>query len=916
LDRTVKVSLLANVSNYVRGFNEADAATKKTRDSAAQAAAKLQAQRDVMEATGRGAIVFGGLIAAGIAVAVAKYAEFDAAMSNVIATGDDARENQEALRQAALDAGASTVFSATEAANAIEELAKAGVSANDILGGALAGSLDLAAAGQLGVARAAEITSTALNQFKLDGGDAAQVADVLAAGAGKAMGSVDDLAQGLKFVGPVAASMGVSLEETTGTLALFAQQGIIGEQAGTSLRGVLSSLTSPSVQARQEIERLGITLYDSQGNFLGLQNAAGQLSEAYSQMDGASRDASLGIIFGRETVTAATALYQAGASGVQEWTEAVDDSGYAAEVARTRLDNLKGDLEALSGAIDTALIQSGSTANDTLRAMVQILTELVNGYSELPEPIQATVMVVGGATAAITLAGGAALAAVPKVVALKNSFSDAGISMRSTALTAGAAGLALGGLITLVGSLATAQAEARAQTEAYADSLESGTNRVTEATRELAVEALAARPSILGLFEDRSGFDRATQLGIDLDLVTDAVAGNADALRELNGVLTEYEAKQFNSSKADQNAAEAAQALRSVVEGQIGSLERAVELNEQKADAESESADSSKTAAEAYLEAASGAEELNSTLDDLIETINEANGVGQDAISQNLAYQDALAKVDEVIAAGTATLDQSTQAGRDNLGMLNDLAARAISAAEAQLRLDGDTARYKETLEASRGALIERAQQLGYNADEAAALADQILRIPSATEWQAIVETVAAQQKLDRFIFANDGRRISLYVDQVSGRQVAGGNIDVARASGGPVYGPGTETSDSIRALLSHNEHVVTAREVAAIGGHGAMYALRRAMLSGALRGGPRGFAGGGAVNFVQPQYMSSPSITVPAPVVTGIQDGQAVSIVIQDGPTLRGYIQAEASVVTGQALRDQRVQGEMGSRR
>ncbi|MFP3821877.1 hypothetical protein SB658_24580, partial [Bacillus sp. SIMBA_008] len=87
----------------------------------------------------------------------------------------------------------------------------------------------------------------------------------------------------------------------------------------------------PSAQARAEIERLGLTMYDVKtGAFLGLENAAGQLSKAYSNMDGASRDASMGIIFGRETVTAATALYKASAGGVDQWTNAVDDSGYAA----------------------------------------------------------------------------------------------------------------------------------------------------------------------------------------------------------------------------------------------------------------------------------------------------------------------------------------------------------------------------------------------------------------------------------------------------------------------------------------------------------------------------------------------------------------------------------------------------------
>jgi TP901 family phage tail tape measure protein len=181
-----------------------------------------------------------------------------------------------------------------------------------------------------------------LTQFHLAGDKASHVADLLAAGASKALGSVDDLGQGLKYVGPVAHSMGVSLEETVGTLALFAQNGILGEQAGTGLRGVLSSLTSPSAAASKEIQRLGITLYDSQGKFLGLANMAGELSKAYGTMDGASRDASLGVIFGNQQVTAARVLFEAGAVGVTKWTAAVNDSGYAALTAAIRMDNLSG----------------------------------------------------------------------------------------------------------------------------------------------------------------------------------------------------------------------------------------------------------------------------------------------------------------------------------------------------------------------------------------------------------------------------------------------------------------------------------------------------------------------------------------------------------------------------------------------
>ncbi len=119
------------------------------------------------------------------------------------------------LREAALEAGASTVFTATEAANAIEELGKAGLTTTQILDGGLSGALDLAAAGQLSVAEAAGIAAIAVKQFNLEGGDVPHVADLLAAGAGKAVGSVEDLSAALGQAGLVANGAGQSIEDTT-----------------------------------------------------------------------------------------------------------------------------------------------------------------------------------------------------------------------------------------------------------------------------------------------------------------------------------------------------------------------------------------------------------------------------------------------------------------------------------------------------------------------------------------------------------------------------------------------------------------------------------------------------------------------------------------------------------------------------
>lgn len=802
-DRVVKVTLSAQVAEYKRGMLEAANATR----TVGTEGEKLRQTREAFDAIGKTAVVMGGLIGAGVTVAVQKFMEFDAAMSNVEAATGESAANMDLLRASAIDAGASTVYSATEAANAIEELSKAGVATADILGGALAGSLDLAAAGQLGVARAAEITSTALNQFGLRGDQASHVADVLAAGAGKAMGSVDDLAQGLKYVGPVAASMGVSLEETTGVLALFAQQGIIGEQAGTSLRAMLTTLTSPTVKARTEMERLGITLYDSQGSFLGLQNAAGQLSRAYSGMDDASRDASLGAIFGSETITAATALYKAGAAGVDQWSTAVDDSGYASEQARKRLDNLKGDLEALSGAFDSALIETGSGANDVLRAMTQALTGLVSMYGDLPEPVQQATLLVGGATAAIALSGGSALVAVPKFLEMSATVRAAGISMGGLSLAAGGAGIALAGLLAVIGEVARIQAEAKANAQAYANTLETGTNRITDSSRKLAQENLTTEKSFLWM-QRGSAYDAAEKLGISLDTVTDAALGNVDALRQLEDVIRagggEMDAAQrvadnLGISLGDVSAASTV--LREGILGENQSLEDAIKVNEQKAkaskgvgDSTAEAGEQAETAAGKYLAEADAVSSVNDELSRLIDTINEANGVGQDAITANIDYQNALAKVDETVqkardgAEGYAnTLDTNTQAGRDNKDMLVDLAQQAQNAAEKQFALDGNTDAYRATLEGSRQALIDRAQQLGMNAAEAGALADQIFRIPSDTEWEVIAQTAVAQGVINRFITDNSGRAIPLRItaEGISSIRLPNGMTASSNARGG-----------------------------------------------------------------------------------------------------------------------------------
>ncbi|MWV50059.1 phage tail tape measure protein [Rathayibacter sp. VKM Ac-2803] len=465
-ERITKISLLAQVSGYIDGVEKA---AKATRDSSKDAEASLGRQRDAMQELGSTSLVFGGAVLAAVGGSVAKFAEFDQAMSEVQASTHETADNMGLLREAALDAGAETVFSATEAANAVDELSKAGVSTADVMGGALAGSLDLASAGGLGVADAAAIAATAMTQFNKEGSEVPHIADLLAAGAGKAQGSVEDLSQALNQGGLVASQAGFSIEETTGALAAFASAGLLGSDAGTSLKTAILALQNPSAKSRGIMDEYGISVYDAQGKMLGMSEIAGQLETKLGGLTDENRNAALAQIFGNDAVRAANVLYAQGADGIQDWIDKTNDSGYAAETAEMKLDNLNGDIEALGGSFDTALIKTGSFANDGLRFLTQTVTDLVSGFADAPDVVQGLTLGLGLLVGGLALTGGAFLTLVPKIAATKVALQELDITGRGVAKTVGKGGLVAVALAALTTGLAQSTTESQLTTAALAE---------------------------------------------------------------------------------------------------------------------------------------------------------------------------------------------------------------------------------------------------------------------------------------------------------------------------------------------------------------------------------------------------------------------------------------------------------------
>lgn len=854
--QAVAASKLERAERNVRSATEASAAATAASAEAskkATIASRLQSEA-AQDLANRTAIVGAALVAAA-GVAVKFFADFDEGMSGVAATGDDARQNIDGLRTAAIEAGADTKYSATEAAGAIEELSKAGVTAKDVLAGGLKGSLDLAAAGGLGVAEAAEYAAIAMTQFKLKGSDVGHVADLLAAGAGKAMGDVSDLGQALKQGGLVASATGLSIEETTAALAAFASAGMLGSDAGTSLKTMLQRLSAPMGDAEKLMDSLGISAYDASGQWVGLEQLAGQLTRALGDMTPAQRNAAMSVMFGADAVRAANILYSQGADGIREWTTAVDDQGYASQVAAVRMDNLKGDLETLSGSIETVFIQAGSGANDTLREMVQGAGALIDAIGEVPGPILEVLTVLTGA-------GGLTALGIAGLVKLVGGFNNAKKAAEGLNISAKGASIAVAGIsaavsVATVGVMAwaNAQAETKQRVEALKDSLDATTGAVTESTRQVIAAQLVETPDWWTFDFSGSAAEGAQKLGIEVETVTNAILGQKDAMAALERYYgpqeqafgdIRVEAERLGLTTGDYN--NAVTALRRGLQGNSKDLEDARRKHKLMGEATGETSDETERAAKS-------AELFATNLEDQAKAADAAwkslKGLADGVLGLRDAergYEAALDAVDEALKANGKTLDVRTEKGRANQAVLDDIAASGWKWID-QMRTQGATdEELQKKMGRTRKEFVEQAKRMGMSEKAAKKLADQLGLIPSNIKTEVDVNTGGASAEVERFIREQMKKQITLNVAVNSGG--AGRTHVQAKATGGAVVGPGTGTSDDILARLSNGEHVITAREVQALGGHGAVEKWRAAALAGRAlpafaKGGPVAITGG-----------------------------------------------------------------------
>lgn len=316
---------------------------------------------------------------AGVAVAAVKVgSDFESQMSRVKAISGATGEEFEKLKTQAIKLGAETAFSSKEAAEGMENLAAAGFTTNEIMD-AMPGLLDLAAASGEDLSNSSDIAASTLRGFGLEAKDAAHVADVLAANANKTNSSVAQTGEAMKFVAPVARSMGLSLEETAAAIGIMANAGIQGSQAGTTLRGALSRLSKPTDVMQQAMDELGVSFYNSEGKMKSLTEQVAMMRKATEGMTDEQKNNYLVTLYGQEALSGMLALMNEGEGSLNELTEAYKNSdGEAKKAAETMRDNLKGSLDELGGAAESLGIVFYESVSNSLKDAAKTATESIN----------------------------------------------------------------------------------------------------------------------------------------------------------------------------------------------------------------------------------------------------------------------------------------------------------------------------------------------------------------------------------------------------------------------------------------------------------------------------------------------------------------------------------------------------------
>lgn len=327
------------------------------------------------------------LVGIGVA-AMTTFGNFEQQMNRVKAISGATGGQFDQLKQRAVELGASSVFSASEVAQAMENMASAGMNVNDIYS-ASAGVMDLAAVSGRDMGLAAEAVASAMNQFGIAGENATHVADVYAKAAADTNAETVDMAEAMKYAGPVMSSLNSSFEETAAAIGIMSNAGIKGSQAGTTLRTAMQRLAAPTDVASKLMQSLGISAYNSEGQMKPISELLPHLQERLSGLSEEQRNNALNTLFGKESLSGMLALLDSAGPEFDGVVSGLQNSnGAAKEMADTMNSGLSGSIENLKGKLETAAITVSERFAPYIEQLADKVGELTEWFTNLSEEQQ------------------------------------------------------------------------------------------------------------------------------------------------------------------------------------------------------------------------------------------------------------------------------------------------------------------------------------------------------------------------------------------------------------------------------------------------------------------------------------------------------------------------------------------------
>lgn len=444
-----------------------DRASKTLRGIGSAAGAGFQRIAQHAEEASRGLIAVGAAATLALGIAVNTAANFQQEMANTASVVTATDSELQTMTDHAREMGRTTVFSARESAQAMYFLGSAGLDVNQIVG-ALSGTLELAAATQADLAFSSRTVVSTLSAYNLAAEESSRVSNVFAAAIGGSQATIDRLATSLSYIGPIAESINMSLESTVGVLGLLYNAGIDASTAGTAVRQAVAKLLDPSKEATETLNRLRVSVLDSEGALRPLVDIVRDLETAGLTTADAMR------IFGVRAGPAMLTLVNQGADAIEAFTKEITGTNKAAEMAEKQLDTFKGQTRLLRSALEELQITIGDALIPTLREYTGIVTRITNETSawanENPKLSKALVGIAASTGVAVLGFGGLLLSTAKITTAVTGLNTAIG--------TAGIGGL---GLIAGIGALAAAILALQKREQDYLDHLKKVKPMISEA---------------------------------------------------------------------------------------------------------------------------------------------------------------------------------------------------------------------------------------------------------------------------------------------------------------------------------------------------------------------------------------------------------------------------------------------------